>query len=293
MLSVLIPVYNYDITNLLQDLYRQCTATGIVFEIIITDDKSDNNYIEKNKGEAIRLNCRFIENETNVGRTQTRKKLAEEAHYQSLLFLDSDTLPVADNFIANYIKVINKAPVILGGIAYKNDPGTPNTSLRLKYGIERESKPAQVRSLNPYGNVLSANLLIDKQVFLENNFSKEANLYGLDIYFAYNLYKKQIPLLHIDNPVYHIGLENNEVFFKKSLNAVKSRKDMLASEEGIENINSLLKHYKKLKKYRLKGLVSLGFKITEPLLKRKILNDNPNLFCLDLYRLGYICSLKD
>lgn len=291
MLSILIPVYNYDTSQLLQKIHAEAVSLNIPFEIIVIDDKSETSFLEKNKAQAKLLNYRFIENEVNLGRTQTRKKLAEVARYQSLLFLDADTLPVSDDFITNYIKVINKAPVILGGIAYKTHPKDPNTTLRLKYGIERESKPAQIRSLNPYGNILSANLLIDKHVFLENNFSKEANLYGLDIYFAYNLYKKQVAILHIDNPVYHIGLENNEVFFKKSLDAVKSRKDILACKEGIENINSLLKHYKKLKKYRLKGLVSLGFKITEPLLKRKILNSNPNLFCLDLYRLGYICSI--
>ncbi|WP_417366472.1 glycosyltransferase family 2 protein [Flavobacterium beibuense] len=293
MLSILIPVYNYDISRLLQKIHAEAVSLSIPFEIVVTDDGSEKSFLEKNKAQAELLNCKFIENKVNLGRTQSRKLLAESALYDKLLFLDADVIPVSDYFIANYTKVMDKAQVIMGGIAYKNESGTPHTSLRLKYGIERESKPAQVRSLNPYGNVLSANLLIDKQVFLDNNFSKEANLYGLDIYFAYNLYKKQIALLHIDNPVYHIGLESNEVFFKKSLNAVKSRKDMLADKEDIENINSLLKHYKKLKKYRLKGLVSLGFKITEPILKRKILNDNPNLFCLDLYRLGYICSLKD
>ena len=293
MLSILIPVYNYDISQLLQKIHAEASSLNIPFEIVVIDDKSEKSFLEKNKAQAELLNCKFIENKVNLGRTQSRKLVAESALYDKLLFLDADVIPAPKNFIKNYIGVINKAQVILGGIAYKTELKDPNTSLRLKYGIERESKPAQIRSLTPYGNVLSANLLIDKQVFLENNFSKEANLYGLDIYFAYNLYKKQIPILHIDNPVYHIGLESNEVFFKKSLDAVKSRKDILLQKEGVENINSLLKHYKKLKKYKLRALVSIGFKITEPLLKRKILNDNPSLFCLDLYRLGYICSLKD
>ncbi|MEE1898995.1 glycosyltransferase family 2 protein [Flavobacterium rakeshii] len=293
MLSVLIPVYNYDITNLLQVLHKQCINAGIPFEIVVIDDKSDTFYVEKNKTVAAQLNFKFIKNEVNLGRTQSRKLLAQAALYDKLLFLDADVLPVTNDFIATYIKVINKAAVILGGIAYKTEPKEPNTVLRLKYGIEREAKSAQIRSLNPYGNILSANLLIDKHVFLENNFSGETNLYGLDIYFAYNLYIKQVTTLHINNPVYHIGLESNEIFFQKSLNAVKSRKDILLRKKGIENINSLLKHYKKLKKYRLTTLVAFGFKIVEPILKRKILNSNPNLFYLDLYRLGYICSLKN
>lgn len=291
MLSILIPVYNYDVTALMQNLHEQCSALNIPFEIVLADDKSEAVYVETNKNQAGLLNCRFIENDINKGRTQTRKLLAETAIYNNLLFLDSDVLPASDTFIKNYLEVIDKAPVVFGGISYKNEPKNPETILRLKYGLKRESKQAKVRNKKQYSNIFSANLLIKKQLFLENNFSETSNLYGLDNYLSYELYRKNIPVLHIDNDVYHIGIEPNDIFFNKSLDSVKIRKQLLADKEGIGNINSLLKHYNYLKKYKLIPIASFTFKVFEPLLKNRIFSKNPNLFCLDLYRLGYICSI--
>ena len=95
--------------------------------------------------------------------------------------------------------------------------------------------------------------------------------------------------VHIDNPIYHLGLESNTVFFKKSLEAVENRVRYLAEVQEAENLNSFLKYYTKLKQYRLLSIVGFGFKLVEPILKYFILSKNPSIFCFDLYRLGYIC----
>ncbi|RYJ41866.1 glycosyltransferase family 2 protein [Flavobacterium beibuense] len=293
MLSILIPVYNYDISLLLQKIYAEASSLNIPFEIVVIDDKSEKSFLEKNKTQTELINCRFIENKINLGRTESRKILAESALYSKLLFLDSDVIPVSDSFIKNYIDVINEAPIILGGYEYLKNSYSDENSLRYWYGKSREEKMAEERNLSPYSSVFSGNLLTDKVTFLKNNYPENHNIYGLDIYFAYNLYINKVPLLHIDNPIYHLGLENNETFFKKCLESVDIRKRLLADKQNIEKVNSLLKHYKNLKEYHLTGLVSFGFKITEPLLKKLIFRKKPNLLSLDLYRLGYICSLKD
>lgn len=288
MLSLLIPTYNYNALPLAEELHRQAEVENILFEIIVLDDASENFNIENEKVGLLR-NGRYLRNENNLGRTLTRKKLAEAAQFDTLLFLDADVMPSTTDFIKNYIAAFGKAPVVFGGYAYRD--GKP--SLRLTYGKEREEKTAAERSKNPYGSVFSGNLLIDRQVFLNNNFAGDGRYYGMDIYFCYQLYKNNIPVLHIDNPIYHLGLESDTVFFEKSLEAVRIRKQLLGNAEGIENINSLLRHYKNLKKKNLDGVVSVSFKLGKPLLKKMIMKKNPNLFCLDLYRLGYICSLKD
>ena len=118
------------------------------------------------------------------------------------------------------------------------------------------------------------------------------NLYGMDNYFAYSLYKNRIPVMHIDNPVYHLGLEINQVFFEKCLESVRNRKKLMGEADGIEEINSLLGHYKKLKQFGFAPLAGALFKLSEKALKKMIMKKDPSLFCLDLYRLGYICSLK-
>lgn len=293
MLSILIPTYNYNIYPLVTELYKQCSESSISFEIIVVDD-SPGSLESKESSDILQFqNCIYIVNETNLGRTLTRKKLAEQAKYDMLLFLDADVLPASSNFIADYIPYIaNKSQLVFGGYAYREEDNHNNSGiLRLKYGMQREEKPASERRKAPYSTIFSGNLLLQQSVFIENNYNAENNFYGMDNFFSYNLYINKVKIIHIDNPIYHLGLESDAVFFRKCLQSVVSRKQFLAKAEGIENVNGLLKHYKKLKKYGLTGLTRFSFKLAEPFLKKMILKKNPNLFCLDLYRLGYICSI--
>lgn len=292
MLSILIPTYNYNVIPLVKVLHAQCTASIIPFEIIVADDSPGSVESMENKKITALSGCRFIQNETNLGRTHSRKKLAENAVFDNLLFLDADVIPVSDSFIKTYIPYLNKDTVVLGGVAYEAKVPEQDKILRYKYGIYREQKDASVRNQNRYGSVLSANLLVSKNVFITYNYNPTDKLYGMDNFFAYNLYKENVAVVHIDNPVYHLGLEDNRLFFQKCLESANNRRKMLTEAEGIENINSLLRRYTQLKKYGLTTPISILFRMSEPFLKRMILKKDPNLFCLDIYRLGYICSIK-
>lgn len=292
MLSILIPTYNYDVSALVKALHNQCTTAAIAFEIIVLDDVSKPAYKDANRGIAALRHCTYIENETNLGRTHSRKKLAEAAAYDTLLFLDADVIPVKDDFVIKYLPFIGYNGIVFGGYSYRPGDFNQNNILRHKYGTYREEKNAAERNKTPYGAIFSGNILVDRAIFLENNYPEGANLYGMDNFFAYRLYKNNVAVTHIDNPVYHLGLENNEVFFEKCLESVRNRKKLLAEAEGIEEINSLLKHYKKLKDLGLAPLAGFFFKMVEPFLKKMILKKDPSLFCLDIYRLGYICAIK-
>lgn len=286
MLSILIPTYNYDTNALVEELHKQALSARISFEIIVADDNSPKQI----KLGPERDNIKYVSNEQNLGRTATRSKLAEAAKFNNLLFLDADVIPVSTNFISDYIKEIDK-DVVFGGYAYQPMNLTTN-HLRYKYGRKREEKPADERNRNPYGAIFSGNILIKKAVFLEHNYPNPDNLYGMDIFFSYQLYIHNIRVWHINNPVYHLGLEDDKVFFNKCLQSVISRKKLLANAEGIENVNALLRHYKMLKKYRLTGIIAFMFRISEPFLRMMVMKKDPNLFCLDIYRLGYICAIK-
>jgi len=294
MISILIPTYNYDVFTLVESLFNQCEKEGIEYEILVLDDCSNNlTIITKNTEIRKFRNVVLFRNQTNLGRTQTRKLLAKKAKYNWLLFLDADVMPVATNFILQYTKVLNdKYKVILGGYSYTEFNGDFSTVLRWKYGTEREQALASERNKKPFAYVFSGNILINKTAFLENNYSENENIYGMDIYFSYNLFQNNISVLHIDNPIIHLGLEENEIFFDKALESVKSRKAFLAGKSDIKNINPLLKHYNRLKKLRLTKVVAVLFRISEPYLKKRILSKNPNLFLFDLFRLGYICTIK-
>lgn len=294
MLSILIPTYNYNAFSLVQELLGQATEAGIIFEIIVLDDGSTDvlSLTENSKINEFEY-CRFEKNAANFGRTKTRNILAESSQYEWCLFLDADVIPVETNFIRSYIPYLNdKYDVIIGGYQYGNTLPEYSKILRYKYGKCREEKPADIRNQDPYSSIFSGNILIKKDIFITYNYSLTGNFYGLDIYFSYQLFIHKIAVKHIDNGIYHLGLENNTLFFEKSLTSLDSRIRLLADKPQIEKVNSLLKYYNFLKKAKLNYLFDLFFKITEPLLKRLILSKNPNLVCFDLYRLGYICSIK-
>ncbi|MDY0089058.1 MAG: glycosyltransferase family 2 protein [Flavobacteriaceae bacterium] len=290
MLSILIPTYNYDASKLIFELHSQLLREHIPFEIICIEDGSSTNIAHTEAFEAAKIN--YQQNHKNIGRTATRNKLARLAHYEWLLFLDADVIPSSQDFIKNYLSYLQQQyEVIIGGCAYAETHADKTTVLRWKYGKIREEIDCHQRNQNPYQHIFSGNLLIKKECFLSTNLS-DAPAYGMDVVFAYSLFKENVAVLHINNFVMHLGLEKNEVFFKKSLKAVSVRKQFLLNKPEIEKISPLLRHYKRLKRYKLASLTKWMFIQTEPFLKKRILSANPSLFCLDLYRLGYLCLDK-
>jgi glycosyltransferase involved in cell wall biosynthesis len=292
MLSILIPTYNYNVVPLVMELQSQCLECNIEFEIIVFDDGS-KLFLEENQKINSFENCYFEVLEKNIGRSAIRNLLAKKAKFEWLLFLDADVIPVNSNFIRSYLKNIKpENQVILGGYRYEKSKPNSINILRYKYGKEREEKTALERNLNPYQYVFSGNVLIQKKTFLATNYTNENSFYGMDIFFAYQLFINKTEVFHIENPIYHLGLDTNEIFFNKSLKAVESRKHFLIDVKKIEQISPLIKHYKIIKRYGLLPIAIFCFRISQPILKKLILNKNPNLICFDLYRLGYFCTLK-
>jgi len=293
MLSILIPTYNYNIVPLVNKVYKQALDAKVIFEIIVVDDCSTNKaVVDKNKETEELEFCTFLKNNQNIGRTATRNLLANTAKHNQLLFLDADVLPKYDNFISNFnLTETNNYQVIYGGVCYYERKPEENKVLRWKYGKEREAKSVAQRLKEPFF-IISQNLMIQKEVFFKMN-TINTNAYGLDILFSNNLKINNIIVNHIDNPVYHLGLETNNTFIKKSLEAVKTT-FQLEEEEGVidNDLRPLQKSYLKLKKNRLTSLFSFFISKFKTLMERNFLSKNPNLFWFDLYRLNYYIELK-
>ena len=291
MLSILIPTYNDHCYSLVKELKRQADALPITYEIIVQDDASKLNANENFEINQLE-HCRFESNQLNVGRTKNRLILIEKAAFNLVLFLDADVFPEKDTFLSTYLEYHQKNTntVLFGG--YKYDAVLPEKSkmLRYKYGKSREEQPAINRNKKPYSFVFSGNMLLTKELFLKSNFQMNENLYGMDLFFSYQLFQSKTKIIHIDNAIFHKGLEENGVFFEKNIESVRNRKKYLADQQGISKINSLLKYYLIIKKMKLDSVAYWLFQKFEKKLQKSILNDDPNLFAMDVYRLGYICK---
>ncbi|MBT3588289.1 MAG: glycosyltransferase family 2 protein [Flavobacteriaceae bacterium] len=292
MLSILIPTYNYDITNLVETIWQQCKKESFSFEIIVLDDYSTNLTITKNNDDIKDLEfCKHIKNKKNMGRTATRTLLCKEAKYDWLLFLDADVMPKFNDFIQRFnLEDNNNSKVIFGGISYDYEIPNQEKLLRWEYGRKREAKPVSKRLKEPYF-IISQNLMIKKSVFITSNTIDES-IYGLDILFSNNLKKKKVTIIHIENPVFHLGLETTTIFIEKSLEAVKTT-FLLENKNLLEqDLRPLQKSYLKLKKWNLIGFYSFIVSKFLKKMKNNFHSLKPNLFLFDLYRLHYYIQLK-
>ena len=166
MLSILIPTYNYSIFDLVFELKKQCDILGIDYEIICQDDNSDDALnFENGKINAL-VHCSFSSNGVNFGRAKNRNSLAKKATFPYLLFLDADTFPIHNNFIATYVSAIDESSkIVYGGIRYQNEKPPKEKLLRWIYGKSREGLTVRLRNKNKYLSFLTLNFLIHKNVF--------------------------------------------------------------------------------------------------------------------------------
>lgn len=290
MLSILIPVYNYNITALVCEIHKQITETNIKFEIICFDDKSEK-YITENKAIIDSLNyTRIILSKKNIGRTSARQILSDNSTYNWLLFLDADVMPKYDKFIKNYINKISlDYDVIFGGFAYANTKPKSDTILRWKYGKKFEEVDAEKRNLKPYRIIISANFLIKKTIFDKVNSKIERKCYGLDNYFASLLKQNNIKVSHLNNEVYHFGLESSEIYLNKVKEAIITLLWALNNDKMAKHDNKLLSVFEKFKRYKLNFLMAIFYKYFSSFIKKNLLDVNPNIYLLQFYKLLYIC----
>lgn len=296
MISVLIPTYNYIALDLVKNLHEQLEEQNIVYEVICFDNGSNSktNVIneEINKIE----NCNFISLEKDGGRSRVKNLLAEKSIHPWLLFLDSDVLPVSKGFIQNYIEAINDKheKVFYGGLKYYSDKPDDDKMLRWVFGKEREEIPLKKRKLDPQKYFTAANFLIDKNIFEEIKFDESLLEYGHeDTLFALELKKRNIPIAQVDNPVFHLGLDRNELFLEK----IKKSLENLNYLEGAGKIsledNKLLKFNYRLKKIRMTSLFTFLFDKYSKIMEKNLISGSPSLLIFDLYKIGYLCTLGD
>jgi len=284
MLSILIPIYNIDCTKLVNELHKQCIKSDIKFEILCFDDCSKPEYREKNQVLSFLFGVSYVELSENQGRAKIRNLLAGNASNKFLLFMDADSKIPNKSFIKNYIPLLKAGEVVYGGRSYqKNKPGAKKM-LHWLFGSNREALPAKKRNKSPYLNFLSNNFVIPAEIFAKQAFDPLHEGYGYeDTLFATSLQKAGIPIRHTDNPLIHAGLENNDIFLKKTLNALDNLVEMYQAGSILET--RLIRAYHWLKKLGLSGSLMKYLEKRNEAYEQNLLSSAPRLMYFDLWKL--------
>lgn len=292
MLSVCIPIYNFDVTNLVKNLVTQKSTLNVPIEIILIDDASTYfKAINKN----LETSCSYIRLTKNIGRSKIRNLFVEYANFPYLLFLDCDSLIISPNFLAKYITEIqNGSLVCCGGRQYPEKCPSKQQRLSWKYGVKRESKPAFYRSKFPNKSFMTNNFMIKKELLCSIKFDERITNYGHeDTLFGYTLKNNQIEIRHIENPILNGEIETNTVFLDKTKLAIQNlvlisnlyKKDLNFQKEIL-----LLNVYKKLKSIRL--LILIFHKISSPIFLFCFRKGIVDIHLFNLYKLFYLFSIK-
>jgi glycosyltransferase involved in cell wall biosynthesis len=293
MLSICIPVYNYHVVPLVESLLK-CTEGDAEIEIVVADDASNALFKKKNQSLAKLSGVLYLEREENSGRSAIRNLLAQKASHPYLLFIDADSQLLDCSFIENYRNAIADADVICGGTAYGDVPLDESLILRHTFGINREVRAVEDRIRFPYRSFSAHNFCIKKSLFLEHPFDEQIRSYGHeDTLLGLSLKKRGVKILHINNPLIHIGLEPAMEFIDKTNTGLENLITLVANRPELNEMADevkVLRYFFKLKKM---GLISFGarlYSVFRKSLLKNLTGTNPSLFYFDLYKLTYLCK---
>lgn len=296
MISILVPAYNFDVTNLVSTLVNQALASKKEYEIIVLDDNSEKSFKKMNRGIDKLPGVHYFELEKNIGRSGIRNRLAEMAKYSYLLYMDCDAEILYNDYLANYLAICSGEIVACGGWIYSPvAPKADRHRLRWKYGFWRESRRAKERQRFPYAYFMTNNFLISKSIIQKYNFNEDIKGYGHeDTVFAMELWHHQIPVSHIENPMIHLGLESNVVFLDKTRHRLRNLLKLLKITEyqqDLDKYSAVVKSLNRLEKWKIIVPYCCFYNRAERLMVSNLSGKHPSLLVFDLYKLGYLCQI--
>ena len=262
------------------------------FEVICFDDGSELYFKEKNRLVAQLENVRYDEMPENLGRSAIRNALGMAAKFQYLLFMDCDSKVVHNDYVKTYLNHLSPGSLLYGGRCYAPQiPDNQTLILHWKYGIQREQKSVEERQVHPWHSFMTNNFVLPKAVFLENLFDESLKQYGHeDTLFGLQLAARNVRIIHLENPLEHIGLEPAVSFLRKTEQGINNLYHLWKRGTPIDT--KLLRYFTNLKKWQLAGALSFIFKLAEPFLKKNLHSQHPNLKVFDFYKLGYLCQIS-
>ncbi|MBU0664958.1 MAG: glycosyltransferase [Proteobacteria bacterium] len=259
-LSVLIPVYNWDVGPLLTSLSSQCLhlSEGQRVEIIVMDDGSTERFTNRTAADQLSL-VRYEESSVNKGRAEIRNALLQQAKGVYVLFLDADMLPDRDDFIQTYLEQGGQgSEIVCGGISYcQNKQKDPEYSFYLYKSGKTEALPSSVRKSIPWRYLFTSNIMVRRDIMESVQFDPRFTGYGFeDIEWGIRL-GESFTISHIDNTCSHMGVMSKQQVFSKMRDSVQNYALFLSlhplkiGRTGAAGLASFLKHFPD-------GFLSLG-----------------------------------
>ena len=292
MLSILIPTYQYNVSQLVENLHAQALQLTIEFEILLYDDASGEEWEEIHSEVAQLPFVHYKMLALNKGRSAIRNLLAEDANYSLLLYLDGDSSIASDSYLEDMLRKSTGRNAVVGRTVYTQAPPKDRQKrLRWNYGSKREDILAVIRQQNPYHSFKTHHFLIPKSILLMIRFDESIKDYGHeDTLFGAELQKLGVQITHTDAPLFHDGLEDIDIFLNKTKMGVKNLLKLNKTEPRVNS--KLWKTFTILQNPLLRPLMNLFslplMKFTESLLRNKY----TNIRLLDLYKLCLIHSLS-
>lgn len=224
-LSILVPVYNWDINSLLErlDACAEKLHRADEVEIIIIDDASSEQLNISSL--ADRYPCvRYERLSVNQGRVAVRNLLVSRAKGKYILFLDADMMPDDESFLQKYIdKAKSGCDILCGGISYIQNKGNQKEYSFYYYkSAKTEAVSAEIRNRSPWRYLFTSNIMLRKSIVDEVKFDKRFTGYGFeDIEWAIRL-RKSYEINHIENTCSHMGVMTKSQTFRRMRESIEN-----------------------------------------------------------------------
>ena len=291
-LSICIPIYNFDIRPLVGDLLRQTSGASDAVEIICIDDASDEPFRTANREVASKV-C-YVSLEHNIGRAAIRNLFLQYAQGDYLLFLDCDG-GVRSGFVQRYLDVLQQEPQgVCGGRHYPKQMDDRRHHLRYVYGVRCESKGADERSVHPHASFMTNNFVVKKDVLQRVRFDESLRQYGHeDTLFGYELCQAGIGVLHTNNEVENLDVEDNELFLEKTRCGIRNLArlyERMQDEKQFVSLVKLLRWYRQCSQLYLTGVLYVVFRALKPVLEWGLRRGIASMMAFNFYKLGLLIS---
>lgn len=221
-LAIAIPTYRDDAVPMIEAL--SACARFEEAEIVLFDDGAgDAELLSAFIAVSERIACpmRVVSARTNAGRAAARNRLIAHARADWLLLLDADMLPDSADFLSIYLDCIEGAEpgLFVGGFSLNQAPLDNAYALHRWQAARSECLSAATRNQDPGRFVYTSNVLAHRRVLAEIAFDEGFSGWGWeDVDWGLRV-AREAPVVHLDNPATHMGLDADDVLMRKYRNS--------------------------------------------------------------------------